>query len=84
MENVKKINIALFSNNKIIAVKVCRSEAEALQVIEENHTFGYQTERGFYHFDAQTNKMIWRGKGHSNRSKNAVKHLFEKSLIKSY
>lgn len=84
MENKPKINLAIFLENKIIAVKVCRSDAEAKQLTEENQAFGYQVERGFYHFDAKINKMIWRGKGHTNRAKNAVKHVFEKSLIKSY
>lgn len=84
MENIKKINVAIFFNNKIIAVQVCKTEAEANQVIEENKVFGYETQIGFYHFDSINKLMTWRSKGHSNRSKNSIKHQFEKSLIKTY
>lgn len=84
MDNIKKINVAIFFKNKIIAVKVCKSDAEANQIIEENKAFGYETQIGFYHFDSKNNLMTWRGKGHSNRSKQSVIHQFEKSLIKSY
>lgn len=84
MQNNKKFNLAIFSDGKLIAVKVCKSEVELEMVKEEYKNFGYETETGFYHFDASSKKMIWRGKGHSNRSKNAIKHVFEKKLIQSY
>ncbi|EHU3033151.1 TPA: hypothetical protein ACIFCT_003558 [Acinetobacter baumannii] len=83
METSKKYNLAIFLDNKIIAVKVCRSEEERDMAIKENETFGFKTEKGFYHFNPQTKKMTWRGKGHSNRSKNAVVHEFDKKLIQN-
>lgn len=84
MNTGKKINLAIFSDNKIISVKVCRSTEELEVLVKENEALGFKTQEGFYHFSPESKMMIWRSKGHSNRSKQAIKYEFEKSLIKNH